>query len=239
VHGVRAKRRERLNAPQGPPSAAPPEIDWDEIVLGEVSDDPDEIEALAGSATVMTRMSVAGNQSTPPHVLVALTKDEEVEVRRQVALSAAAPVEALAAMVKDRSWRVRLCVALNPRTPQETLVALTQDRNDEIRWGLAERDGVPPDVLDVLGRDYRGSVRRKVAANSSASDALVSRLMEYDSDYLVKGTAREAVAARIEARLGVRADNTDAINALLVDAWWDMTPESPEVVLAIALSPNA
>jgi len=240
---VRAKRRERLRALQGPPSAAPTgaersfELDIEEAVLAQASDSPDEIEAWAGSAGVMVRMAAADNPLAPHRALMTLAKDEQVEVRRRVALSAVAPVEALVSMVKDRSSRVRLCVALNPRTPTETLVALARDRQEEIRRDLASRDGVPSEVMDVLSRDHQGRIRRAVASSPSASDAMVSALMA-DGDYLVVADARAAAASRIESRLGVSASNVDAINVLLDDAWWDMTPESPEVTLAKVLSPN-
>src|SRR5664279_5455008 len=76
VHGTRAKRRERLRALQGPPTAAPTgaersfDLDIKEAVLAEASDSPDEIEAWAGSAGVMVRMAAADNPLAPHRALM-------------------------------------------------------------------------------------------------------------------------------------------------------------------------
>jgi len=243
VHGAKATRRQRRAAAQSAPGAAPAraeassEIDWAEIALARASGSPEEIESLAASETVMVRMSAAGNRVAPPHVLVALARDEQVEVRRTVARNTSVTAEVLSALSRDRSSGVRAAVAQNSGMPQELQLALAGDRKEDVRAGLIGREDLMQEVLELLSSDVL-KIRLRVVTAMSAPGSLLTRLLD-DEVPMVAGLARNEIAKRMDERLGVAADNSGAFDALIDDAWWDMTPESPEVVLAIALSPNA
>ena len=239
VHGAKATRRQRRAAvrPERGEPKAPTKINYAEISNAWTADSPEEVESFADSETVMVRMSAAGNRFAPPHVLVALAKDEQVEVRRAVARNTTVTRETLFALSRDRSSRVRTAVAQSPRLPQELQVVLAGDRKEDVRAGLIERDDLTQEVLELLSGDVL-KIRLRVVTSMSASGSLLTRLLN-DETPMVAGMARSEIAKRMEKRLGVAADNVDAFNALVDDTWWDMTPESPEVVLATVLSPNA
>jgi len=106
-------------------------------------------------------------------------------------------------------------------------------------WESAKDPDTDPETLAVLVEQGAGDLIRlcNVAGNPNAASETLSALAEYDNDD-VKDAADKSINARICATFGIDESNTDAIAALRDQAWWDMTPESPGVVLAKVLHPN-
>lgn len=106
-------------------------------------------------------------------------------------------------------------------------------------WDSAKDPETDPETLAVLVEQGAGDLIRlcNVAGNPNTASETLVVLAAYDHDD-VKDAANESINARICATLGIDESNTDAIAALRDQAWWDMAPESPGVVLAKVLSPN-
>jgi len=175
---------------------------------------PDDLLArLAGDASGSVREVVAANPSTPVEALLALAGDTDWRVYEKVAANRAAPDAALARLAGDASWTTRGAVANNPTTPAGVLVTLARDGNEMVRVSVAKNPSTPGEVLSALAGEENTSRVRSTAAN--------------------------LVRARISARLGIDESNTGAIDVLREQAWWEMSPDDPAVVLTKTLHPNA
>jgi len=158
------------------------------------------------------RRRLADDLSAPPEVLAALVGDEEWHVREGVARNPSTPPGALTALATDGSGSMRATVAGNPSTPPEVLAVLAGDEFWDARRGVAQSPGTPPEVLATLTADGHGVVREE---------------------------ANKRIPSRMSERLGIDETNTDALNLLREERWWEMDANSPAVVVAKALHPNA
>ena len=165
------------------------------------------------NADVSTRFDLAERHDTPPETFRTLSSDQDLTVREEVARNVSTPTDVLAALACDEDEYIRGGVAENPSTPPEALAMLAGDEARVVRQSAACNPSAPPEVLaGVLARVERTTTRAYIA---------------------------DVIATRIAAALGVDASNTEAIEYLRDQEWWTMTPESPAVVLALALSPDA
>ena len=141
-------------------------------------------------------------------------------------------------MYKRQAVSIRVGVADNRHAPSPALESLAEDGEASVRWAVAGNPSAPHGALSVLARDGDESVRQRVVNNAGTPAVLLLTLAE-DEDSWTRYRARDMIVTRICKTLGVDAENTDAIDTLRDEEWWDMTPESPAVVVALALSPNA
>ena len=90
----------------------------------------------------------------------------------------------------------------------------------------------------MLAGDESSEVAKRVARHPDSPSEALERLT-HARDLSTSEPAADAVVSRLCAVLGVDPANTAAIDMLRSQAWWEMTPDDPAVVVALALSPNA
>ena len=90
----------------------------------------------------------------------------------------------------------------------------------------------------MLAEDADPEVRIRVAKNPNVPVEVLLALSSDASQY-VKGTAAFWTDSRIGVTFGIDRHNTEAISSLREQAWWEMGPDDPAVVLAKTLFPNA
>jgi len=132
-------------------------------------------------------------------------------VRANAAANAFTPPDALAQLAASGFVDIRSAAAQNYATPTEALTALADDESPTVLQHLSKNPNTPPEVLSRLGRHEYTDVRL---------------------------SALSAIEVRLGKKFGIDSDNEGALEFLRDHAWWDLTPESPEVVLAKTLSPN-
>jgi len=194
--------------------------------LVDANDDPED------------RAILAEHPDTSAEVLVLLAEDDAAPVRDVVASHPNTPPELLVVLSGDEEHWTRKGVAENPNATAETLVLLSRDASEYVRDAVAEHPNTPPEVLVRLADDEDRYVRQTVAKNPNTPLAAFVPLL-HDEVHQVSDSAAGAAGSRICDTLGVDPVNAAAIVALFRQAWWEMTPDDPAVVVALALSPNA
>jgi len=160
-----------------------------------------------------------------------------IRERREEAQDAGTSPRALSALAEDSNWYVRRAVAGNPSAPPETLRMLAVTESSALRKPIAANPSAPAETLTGIASTDGGISRRIVAQNPSApAEALAIIASSPHPEESAMGA--RAINARIVATLGVDESNSEAIDALRDQAWWEMTPESTAVVLTKALFPN-
>jgi len=158
---------------------------------------------------------------------------------RDVPASAPVSPETQARLARHRNVWVRRRVAEDPNAPPEVLLLLAADDDIRVRFQVAGNPSAPPGALALLAGDRGTGQRLRVAEHPSTPGETLMMLRARDKASEVRVAAAASVDARICGALGVDESNADALEALRDEEWWDMTPESPAVVVALALSPNA
>lgn len=142
------------------------------------------------------------------------------DLRRRVAMGEDTPPAVLERLVEDPDQQVRLAVGGNPSANARTLVSFFNQCTTS--WEL-QAVALNPSCFDEL---------LHVAATSPAIAARIP---------LPAGVGeriRSTFEARLCERLDVRSDNVVVIAALAKQRWWDMEPESVEVLLLKAVHPD-
>jgi len=197
---------------------------------------PDVLARLAKDKSIMVRYNLAENPSTPPETLALLAADEGADVRIRIACRSDAPVGVLELLATDSDRGVRSGVAGNPSLPASVVASLAADEYF-VHKGLGKNPSTPPEVLVEFASAEDRETRFSVAKNPNLPAPDLVALTQDENDF-VRGAALFGVASRICDLLDVDSSNEAAIDILRDQAWWDMTPESPGVILAKALSPN-
>ncbi len=169
-------------------------------------------------------------------ILEDLAYDEVGSVRSYVGRNPSTAVRDLAVLSEDLDWRVRKDVASNRSTPPDVLHKMIDDDEREVQSAVAANPSTPVGALSRLALVPDDSVRTAVARNANTpADALM--YLSDDKD-LAGRVARKIIQNRIRD-LGIDPDNTEAYDMVYAQEWWTFTPESPEVLLAAAMHPNA
>ena len=95
-----------------------------------------QLDTLARSRDVKTRLRVAKNPSAEDAALWVLARDADLDVREQVARRDDVPVRVLALLSSDVSARVRSAVARNPGTSATTLRGMSEDPHHGVRFAV-------------------------------------------------------------------------------------------------------
>ncbi len=95
-----------------------------------------QLDTLARSRDVKTRLRVAKNPSAEDAALWVLARDADLDVREQVARREDVPVRVLALLSSDASARVRSAVARNPETSATTLRGMSEDPHHGVRFAV-------------------------------------------------------------------------------------------------------
>jgi len=194
--------------------------------------------ALTSGLRANAREKAAADDSTSPEALERLAKDRLVRVRVRVANNRRAPAKALALLSEDEERSVRAAVARHSSTPVGVLVALSGGEDAIVLRRVAENPRTPPGHLTTLAGSEDYAVRLAVAGNPGAPAEALG-LLALDESTMVRDAVYVRAPRRIAHALGVDLANAEAIDMLRDQEWWTMTPESPEVVLTLALHPNA
>lgn len=189
-------------------------------------------------ADIHEKSTLAHDSATPPEVLEQLSAAGPSRVRVIVAKNPNASESLLDDLSRDDDMYVRLSVATNPSTPVAILERLADDKNTAVRSHVTENPSAPDALVTRLALVGWGSARPPVSTSPLASPQLMAKIAA-EADAKVRTAAAEAVSARIFAALGVDESNIPAVTSLREQAWWEMTADSPEVVLAKLLSPDA
>lgn len=171
-----------------------------------------------------------------PEVLAVLAAEGKQDVRERVACNPSASRETLELLAKDPEKEVRWAVARNLRAPESVLIALAQDPDGITRGFVAQNPRAPAAALALLVDPESRMLRAWVATHANTPGDVLLEL-ERDAALDVSVKAKKSVTKRL-AVLGVKEDNKDAVALLREQAWWDMTAESSEVAVALALYPG-
>ncbi|HZL81029.1 MAG TPA: hypothetical protein VFC06_03695, partial [Demequina sp.] len=139
----------------------------------------------------------------------------------------------------DEDEQVRVYAALNRQMPPEVLESLAADKAWKVRLYALTNTSLPEAAAAAMVRDRRKEVRRLALTNPKIPEVTVLRASISDRSEDVREWAWAISLTRMCHRLGVDPHNFDAVEELCRQEWWEMTPESPAVVVALALSPNA
>lgn len=191
------------------------------------------------------RWALASNPATPPAVLSRLAKDEDSNVRMNVAANPSTRASTLSRLAKDEEHEARLNAASNPSTPLERLERIARDKyeTDEVRAAVLTNPSVSSDeaayimansdyslrfavarftssqsLLSDLSQNADASIRKDVARNPHATEAVLRRLAE-DDTHEVSSAARTSLLRHPETVaqwLGME-DDVPAVEALLRD----------------------
>lgn len=157
---------------------------------------------------------------------------------RRAAAEDPAVSHGLAALARDSAAGVRRRVAENPSTPPSLVETLRVDANPMVRRAVAERSDLSSGSIFALAMDRHASVRSSVVANPTTPGPILLALST-DTNATVRDAALAACNERICDAFAIAPSNAPAIESLREQAWWEMTPESSEVVLAKVLFPDA
>ena len=192
--------------------------------------------SLGASAPVQQR--AANDPATDPETLALLAQSGHLSVRSGVASNHSTPAVILAALASDEDVDVRVRVAEMRNTPGEALLALATDPRSEVHWRVSKNRSSPADALVILSRGADHAGRWHAAGNPGLPLEALAEMM-HDQDRGMRERATAVATARLCEKFGVDESNATAIEALREQAWWDMTPDDPTVLVALALSPNA
>lgn len=119
---------------------------------------------------------------------------------------------------------------------KETLVKDLEE-NRQSRADLDARR-IPP--RSVIGTGYRGNTRKgaEVWLDKQRAEIEQALATRGRSESVNKSNVRSRLRDVITTTLGVDPENREAIKYLLNEAYWDMKPGDPAVVVALTLSPN-
>jgi len=181
----------------------------------------------------------AKHWGTPPDALEGLASSHDDTTRQYVAGNPGCPARVLARLAGDKIFVVRAVTASNAFTPPDVLAQLAASSFGGIRVAVAQNHATPPEVLtDMAGSvAFNGTMMQGLAKNPNTPPEVMSRLAKH-ANRGVRLAARSAIEVRLSNKFEIDSDNEGALEFLCDQAWWDLTPESPEVALAIALSPN-
>jgi len=185
-------------------------------------------------------VQIARDPETPPEVLTGLATHEDFTILMLVAGHPSTSQETLALLADHHhpGAHVRQRVAANVSAQPGVLEVLSADRNEDVRCNVASNPSTPVHVIQRLAEPQRGQFERLSAAqNPSLPVASLLRLAQ-DPQSHVRTGALLSVNARIGVTFGIDRHNTEAINSLREQAWWDMSPDDPAVVLTKTLYPN-
>lgn len=204
---------------------------------------PDLLDALSHDSVLDVRKVVATCHQTPFEALDRLAHDRRQPVRATALENPVWPrddLERLAVEFRDTTEEQGL--AGNVKLPPEMLreIALRAPRipgkGESRKYRAAANPSTPEDALLALADAdlYDSGLMR----NPKVPSSVVQRIAEEGRDPTVQNQAREVRAARIFESTGVQPDNVGAQDYLIGAEWWALTPESPEVSLALVLSPD-
>jgi len=172
----------------------------------------------------------------PPHLV---NMERDAADRAFSAWDERLPVEELVTLAADEDEQVRVYAALNRQMPPEVLERLASDKVWEVRLYALTNTSLPEAAAAAMVHDRRKEVRRLALTNPKIPEVTVLRAASTDRSEEVRESAWIVALARMCRRLGVDPGNFGAVEDLCRQEWWEMTPESPAVVVALALSPNA
>lgn len=204
---------------------------------------PDVLDALSRDAVREVRKSVGMCHRTPLPALERLVRDPVRFVRGAAMTNPVWPREDLERLGAEfRETTEEEGLAANVNLPPEMLreIALraprTPGKKESRKFRAAANPSTPEDALLVLADtgDYNSGLLR----NPKVPSIAVQRIAEGGDDPHVRKRALEVRAARIFEATGVQPDNVGAQDYLVDTEWWTLTPDSPEVTLALALSPD-
>ncbi len=139
-----------------------------------------QLDTLARSRDVMTRLRVAKNPSAEDAALWVLARDADLDVREQVARREDAPVRFLSLLSSDTIARVRSAVARNPLTSATTLRAMAEDPHHGVRFAvqaaqrLRERSAVEAGADVAAAEVPDGGDDQRVAAAPAHREPVVA-----------------------------------------------------------------
>lgn len=163
-------------------------------------------------------------------------KTERIDMLRLVARNPNTPIDIVESWVDHTKRRVREGVAHNPGIRLELLERLARDPAATVRRNAAPSARLDPATLEYLADDEANTVRKAVAANPNTPLRTIAILANDKAGVVLD----EAIPARerfIDS-LGIDRGNLAAREHVRAGAWWEMTADDPDVVLARALFPN-
>ena len=126
----------------------------------------------------------------------------------------------------------------NPSTPPEMLKSLyTKSRAGAGRTRLLNNPSLPSAAVEAAAKSKDVRLRKAAAAHPNLEDKTSLRLL-MDDDKNVGHVASRYIRGRVARRLGVDIENELAIDALLAQEWWTLSPESPEVAFVTSIHRN-
>lgn len=194
--------------------------------------------AMVEEMTEDEQLRLARKEDTPPDALDWMTGSEWLGVIIEVGSNPSTPPEVLTRLAGDDDFAVRVAVARNKAVPLDMLERLAGDADEDVLEAVVTNDLATAEILGGLAE--RGPVRvQRLAARHAnvGSETLLALAQSNVVD--VQRIAALSINERIAQRCGVDPENTTAIDALREQAWWEMTPESPEAVLNKTLFPDA
>ena len=193
--------------------------------------------AMVEEMTENEQIRLAMEEDTPPEALDWMTGSEWLGVILEVGSNPSTPPATLTRLAADDDFAVRVAVARNKAVPLDMLERLAGDADEDVREAVVTNDLATAQILNDLSERGPVRVRRLAARHANVADATLLALAQ-SNVVDVQRAAAHSIDERIAMRCGVNAENTSAIEALREQAWWEMTPESPEVAVSLALFPD-
>jgi hypothetical protein len=221
----------------------------------------------APRATTCLRVDLAKNRNTPVDTLRALVHQRTKSEAAHAIANKSFPLDEVVAICQSDlvSTSAGVGAARRDDLPDSTVLRLLEHGPEKAQTLMAAHPAVPEDVLagrfldpdtgshtlSALAANPRLPVR--AASDASHSDRIRTRLastgaktiplrdlaaLTSDTDNHIARTAAKRAPARVAVALGIDERNHEALQWVLDGDWGSMTPESPEVQMALAIHHN-
>ena len=138
-------------------------------------------------------------------------------------------------IVLEAAPAVKALAVANPSLPAEALTRLARSTDPETRTVVARQPRTPPAALIDLARDPNLPVLRAIVHNPACPPAAMAHINQY---WRLTDDIAEASRPWLQHNLGIHEQNEGAVDMLAHGEWWTLTPESPEVLLALRAHRN-
>ncbi len=166
--------------------------------------------------------------------------DEMADARAYgVATSSHTDPETLDRIARNANETIALGALSNPNCSPETLAWAAQNPSIgayDASKIVAAHKNTDSETLLLLAQHPASAVRFNVASNPNRPLEAVKALLG-DEKERVRTAATWGVIEHFTA-LGITPQNRAATATVMAMEWWDLTPDSPEIRLALEMSPN-